>query len=163
MKAELLAALLHRPSVLFLDEPTLGLDVNAQARVRDFLADYNRRTGATVLLSSHYMGDITALCERVLLIHQGRLFHDGSLDALTSRLAPCREVRLELRQVHPREAFTGFGTIEVHQGHHVRLLIPREHLTQQVGLLLSRFEVVDLEVSDPPIEELIGGLFRQQG
>jgi ABC-2 type transport system ATP-binding protein len=163
MKAELLAALLHRPSVLFLDEPTLGLDVNAQARVRDFLADYNRRTGATVLLTSHYMGDITALCERVLLIHQGRLFHDGSLDALTSRLAPCREVRLELRQVHPREAFEGFGTIEVHQGHQVRLLIPREQLTQQVGLLLSRFEVVDLEVSDPPIEELIGGLFRQQG
>ena len=163
MKAELLAALLHRPSVLFLDEPTLGLDVNAQARVRDFLADYNRRTGATVLLTSHYIGDITALCERVLLIHQGRLFHDGSLDALTSRLAPCREVRLELRQVHPREAFEGFGTIEVHQGHQVRLLIPREQLTQQVGLLLSRFEVVDLEVSDPPIEELIGGLFRQQG
>jgi ABC-2 type transport system ATP-binding protein len=163
MKAELLAALLHRPSVLFLDEPTLGLDVNAQARVRDFLADYNRRTGATVLLTSHYMGDITALCERVLLIHQGRLFHDGSLDALTSRLAPCREVRLELRQVHPREAFEGFGTIEVHQGHQVRLLIQREQLTQQVGLLLSRFEVVDLEVSDPPIEELIGGLFRQQG
>ena len=162
MKAELLAALLHQPSVLFLDEPTLGLDVNAQARVRDFLADYNRRTGATVLLTSHYMGDITALCERVLLIHQGRLFHDGSLDALTSRLAPCREVRLELRQVHPREAFEGFGTIEVHQGHQVRLLIPREQLTQQVGLLLSRFEVVDLEVSDPPIEELIGGLFRQQ-
>jgi ABC-2 type transport system ATP-binding protein len=163
MKAELLAALLHRPSVLFLDEPTLGLDVNAQARVRDFLADYNRRTGATVLLTSHYMGDITALCERVMLIHEGRLFHDGSLDALTSRLAPCREARLELRQMHPREAFEGFGTIEVHQGHQVRLLIPREQLTQQVGLLLSRFEVVDLEVSDPPIEELIGGLFRQQG
>jgi ABC-2 type transport system ATP-binding protein len=163
MKAELLAALLHQPSVLFLDEPTLGLDVNAQARVRDFLADYNRRTGATVLLTSHYMGDITALCERVMLIHEGRLFHDGSLDALTSRLAPCREARLELRQMHPREAFEGFGTIEVHQGHQVRLLIPREQLTQQVGLLLSRFEVVDLEVSDPPIEELIGGLFRQQG
>jgi ABC-2 type transport system ATP-binding protein len=163
MKAELLAALLHEPAVLFLDEPTLGLDVNAQARVRDFLADYNRRTGATVLLTSHYMGDITALCERVLLIHQGRLFHDGSLDALTSRLAPCREVRLELRQVHPRGAFEGFGTIEAHQGHQVRLLIPREQLTQQVGILLSRFEVVDLEVSDPPIEELIGGLFRQQG
>ena len=162
MKAELLAALLHQPAVLFLDEPTLGLDVNAQARVRDFLANYNRRTGATVLLTSHDMGDITALCERVLLIHQGRLFHDGPLDALTSRLAPCREVRLELRQVHPPEAFEGFGTIEAQQGHQVRLLIPREQLTQQVGLLLSRFEVVDLEVSDPPIEELIGGLFRQQ-
>ncbi|MFN9989631.1 MAG: ATP-binding cassette domain-containing protein, partial [Cyanobacteriota bacterium] len=98
MKAELMAALLHRPQVLFLDEPTLGLDINAQVRVRDFLAAYNRRYGATMLLTSHYMADITALFPRVLLIHQGRLFHDGSLEALTSRLAPCREVRLELRK-----------------------------------------------------------------
>ncbi|WP_094560429.1 ATP-binding cassette domain-containing protein [Synechococcus sp. 8F6] len=163
MKAELLAALLHRPSVLFLDEPTLGLDVNAQARVRDFLADYNRRTGATVLLTSHYMGDITALCPRVLLIHQGQLFHDGSLADLTQRLAPCRQVRLELSDLQPTEAFACFGVIEAHQGHQVRLLVPRAQLTERVAVLLERFAVVDLEVSDPPIEELIGGLFRQRG
>jgi len=162
MKAELLAALLHRPAVLFLDEPTLGLDVNAQVRVRDFLAEYNRRYGATVLLTSHYMGDITALCERVLLIHQGHLFHDGSLDALTNRLAPCRQVRLELRHSQPTGAFAAFGAVESHQGHLVRLLVPRDQLTQQVGRLLSAFDVVDLEVSDPPIEELIGALFTAQ-
>ena len=163
MKAELLAALLHRPAVLFLDEPTLGLDVNAQVRVRDFLADYNRRTGATVLLTSHYMGDITALCERVLLIHDGQLFHDGSLDALTSRLAPCREVRLELRQLLPAGSFQGYGTVEEHNGHQLRLLIPRQELTERISTLLTRFEVVDLEVRDPPIEELIGALFRDRG
>jgi len=162
MKAELLAALLHEPAVLFLDEPTLGLDVNAQARVRDFLADYNRRTGATVLLTSHYMGDITALCPRVLLIHQGQLFHDGSLADLTQRLAPCRQVRLELADLHPPEAFAGFGQLEAHQGHLVRLLVPRAQLAEQVAALLERFAVVDLEVSDPPVEELIGGLFRQR-
>lgn len=162
MKAELLAALLHEPAVLFLDEPTLGLDVNAQARVRDFLADYNRRTGATVLLTSHYMGDITALCPRVLLIHQGRLFHDGSLADLTQRLAPCRQVRLELADLHPPEAFAGFGQLEAHQGHMVRLLVPRAQLAEKVAALLERFAVVDLEVSDPPVEELIGGLFRQR-
>ena len=162
MKAELLAALLHRPSVLFLDEPTLGLDVNAQARVRDFLADINRRTGTTVLLTSHYMGDITALCPRVLLIHQGQLFHDGSLADLTQRLAPCRQVRLELADLHPPEAFAGFGQLEAHQGHLVRLLVPRAQLAEQVAALLERFAVVDLEVSDPPVEELIGGLFRQR-
>lgn len=161
MKAELLAALLHRPAVLFLDEPTLGLDVNAQARVRDFLADYNRRYGATVLLTSHYMGDITALCPRVLLIHQGRLFYDGSLEGLTTRLAPQREVRLELRHLATAEEFQGYGELESLQGHQVRLLIPREQLTQQVGELLSRFDVLDLEVGDPPVEELIGRLFRQ--
>ena len=162
MKAELLAALLHEPAVLFLDEPTLGLDVNAQARVRDFLADYNRRTGATVLLTSHYMGDITALCPRVLLIHQGQLFHDGSLADLTQRLAPCRQVRLELADLHPPEAFAGFGQLEAHQGHLVRLLVPRAQLAERVAALLQRFAVVDLEVSDPPVEELIGGLFRQR-
>ena len=162
MKAELLAALLHEPAVLFLDEPTLGLDVNAQARVRDFLADYNRRTGATVLLTSHYMGDITALCPRVLLIHQGQLFHDGSLADLTQRLAPCRQVRLELADLHPPEAFAGFGQLEAHQGHLVRLLVPRAQLAERVAALLERFAGVDLEVSDPPVEELIGGLFRQR-
>ncbi|MFM8936370.1 MAG: ATP-binding cassette domain-containing protein [Vulcanococcus sp.] len=161
MKAELLAALLHRPAVLFLDEPTLGLDVNAQVRVRDFLADYNRRHGATVLLTSHYMGDITALCQRVLLIHQGQLFHDGPLEALTTRLAPCREVRLELRHPQPAEALLPFGSLQLLQGHQVQLLIPRERITERVAALLERFEVLDLEVRDPPIEELIGALFRQ--
>ncbi len=161
MKAELLAALLHRPAVLFLDEPTLGLDVNAQARVRSFLADYNRRHGATVLLTSHYMADITALCPRVLLIHQGSLFHDGSLEALAARLAPAREVRLELRDPLPPEAFASFGALEFHDGRQVRLLIPRERLTASVSRLLNAFTVLDLEIRDPPIEELIGGLFRQ--
>ena len=161
MKAELLAALLHRPAVLFLDEPTLGLDVNAQVRVREFLADYNRRYGATVLLTSHYMGDITALCERVLLIHQGELFHDGPLEALTTRLAPERQVRLELRHGVAAERLRPFGRLEQLQERHVLLLIPREQLTQRVAALLDTFDVLDLEVNDPPIEALIGGLFTR--
>jgi ABC-2 type transport system ATP-binding protein len=161
MKAELLAALLHRPEVLFLDEPTLGLDVNAQARVRSFLADYNRSTGATVLLTSHYLADITALCPRVLLIHQGGLFHDGSLRELTERLAPCRQVRLELRQPLPAEALRRYGELESLEGRAVRLLVSRDRLTESVARLLAELEVEDLEVSDPPIEELIGGLFQR--
>ena len=161
MKAELLAALLHEPQVLFLDEPTLGLDVNAQARVRQFLADYNRRTGATVLLTSHYMADITALCPRVLLIHEGALFYDGRLAGLSEQLAPWRQVRLELAHPLPAEALAGYGEIESLEGSEVRLLIPREQLTPSVNRLLANHEVVDLEVSDPPLEELIGRLFRQ--
>ncbi|MFZ9271429.1 MAG: ABC transporter ATP-binding protein [Prochlorococcaceae cyanobacterium] len=160
MKAELLAALLHQPSVLFLDEPTLGLDVNAQARVRSFLAEYNRRTGATVLLTSHYMADITALCPRVLLIHQGALFHDGPLEQLASQLAPCRQVRLELAEPPSAAALAAYGELEVLEGRAATLLVPRDRLTRVVAELLARFEVRDLEVSDPPIEELIGGLFR---
>ncbi|MCS5699346.1 ATP-binding cassette domain-containing protein [Cyanobium sp. FGCU-52] len=162
MKAELLAALLHRPSVLFLDEPTLGLDVNAQARVRSFLAEYNRRYGATLLLTSHYMADITALCPRVLLIHQGSLMHDGSLAELTNRLAPCREVRLELREPLPASTFAAYGTLEDLQGRAVRLLVRRERLTASVARLLAELPVVDLEVAEPPIEELIGQLFRRE-
>jgi ABC-2 type transport system ATP-binding protein len=161
MKAELLAALLHRPRVLFLDEPTLGLDVNAQARVRQFLCDYNRRTGATVLLTSHYMADITALCPRVLLIHQGRLFYDGSLADLGDRFAPWREVRLELDRPIAAEALRGYGEIEHHEGAAVRLLIGRDRLTASLNRLLADLPVVDLEVRDPPIEELIGRLFQQ--
>lgn len=162
MKTELLAALLHQPAVLFLDEPTLGLDVNAQVRVREFLADYNKRTGATMLLTSHYMGDITTLCPRVLLIHQGELFHDGSLSELTQKLAPCSQVRMELSEIHNVEDFCGYGDIHYLEGHQVQLLIPRAELSERVAALLNRFEVVDLEVSAPPIEELIGGLFRSR-
>ena len=161
MKAELMAALLHRPRVLFLDEPTLGLDVNAQARVREFLEAYNQRYGATLLLTSHYMADITALCPRVLLIHQGRLFHDGSLEELASRLAPCREVRLELRDPIAAEALAVYGEVQQLQGRQVRLLIPRSELTRQVARLLADLAVEDLEVRDPPIEDLIGQVFRQ--
>ena len=161
MKAELLAALLHEPEVLFLDEPTLGLDVNAQARVRQFLAEYNRRTGATVLLTSHYMADITALCSRVLLIDQGRLFHDGPLDVLTDQLAPEREVVLELEQPVSPEALAGLGRLERMDGCELRLLVPRDQLTAVVAQMLERLSVRDLEVKDPPIEALIGGLFRE--
>jgi len=160
MKAELLAALLHRPRVLFLDEPTLGLDVNAQARVRSFLAEYNRQSGATVLLTSHYMADITALCPRVLLIDGGRLLHDGPLEALAAQLAPCRQVRLELAEPPDPADLVPYGELERLEGQVAALLVPRERLTTVVAELLARFVVLDLEVSDPPIEELIGRLFK---
>ncbi|MEO1800340.1 MAG: ATP-binding cassette domain-containing protein [Cyanobacteria bacterium J06629_2] len=111
MKAELLAALLHHPQVLFLDEPTLGLDVNAQVAVREFLQQYNAKYGATILLTSHYMADITALCDRVLLIHQGQLIYDGLLDDLLDRFAPYRQVKVELAQALSAEKLANFGEV----------------------------------------------------
>lgn len=120
MKAELLAALLHQPQVLFLDEPTLGLDVNAQAAVRQFLRAYNQRYQATILLTSHYMADITALCDRVLLIHQGQLIYDGGLDELLERFAPYSEVRVELAAEVPREELANYGEIGTMEGREVR-------------------------------------------
>ena len=159
MKAELLAALLHHPQVLFLDEPTLGLDVNAQVAVREFLQQYNQRYGATILLTSHYMADITALCDRVLLIHQGQLIYDGLLEDLLDRFAPYRQVKVELAVALPPEKLIGFGEVESIQGQEVRFIIPREKLTATISHILAQLQVQDLSVSDPPIEEIIGRLF----
>lgn len=160
MKAELLAALLHRPEVLFLDEPTLGLDVNAQVAVRDFLRAYNRRYGATLLLTSHYMADIAALCERVLVIHQGRLLYDGALEGLLERFAPYREIGLTLASPLPREALAPYGEVRALEGREARLLVPRERLTERVAEILKRLPVEDLEVREPPLEEVIARVFQ---
>ena len=161
MKAELLAALLHQPKVLFLDEPTLGLDVNAQANVREFLREYNQRYQATILLTSHYMADITALCKRVLLIHQGGLIYDGSLEGLHNNFAPYREVRVELAQpISDREDLQKYGQILNIDGQTVCFLIPRENLTKAVSQILAELEILDLSVNEPAIEEVIGSVFR---
>ncbi len=160
MKAELLAALIHRPSVLFLDEPTLGLDVNAQVSVREFLQEYNQRYGATVLLTSHYMADITALCQRVLVIYAGQLIYDGSLDGLLERFAPCREVTIELAQEHPMQVLQAFGELKQVEGRVAHFIVPQEQLTQMISQLLNKLDVIDLIVTDPPIEEVIGQVFQ---
>jgi ABC-2 type transport system ATP-binding protein len=160
MKAELLAALLHRPQVLFLDEPTLGLDVNAQVGVRDFLREYNQHYQATVLLTSHYMADITALCQRVLLIHQGKLMYDGSLDELLESFAPYREIYVELAQPLPAEKLKSYGDIQLLEGRTVRFIVQREALTSTVSQILADLEVIDLTVTEPPVEEVIGRVFQ---
>lgn len=166
MKTELMAALLHRPQVLFLDEPTLGLDVNAQVSVREFLAEYNRRYQATVLLTSHYMADITALCERVILIHQGQLIYDGSLEQLLEQFAPYREVKIELDKCSEndleryRQTLLNYGEIESMEGQVVRLFVQRDALTTTVARILAELKVLDLTVSDPPIEDVIGRVFK---
>jgi len=160
MKAEMLAALLHRPQVLFLDEPTLGLDVNAQVAVRNFLRDYNQRYQATILLTSHYMADITALCRRVLLIHQGLLIYDGGLEGLLDRFAPYREVTIELADLVNPDALSRYGELEVVDGCTARLIVRRDALTQTVSRILSDLDVQDLTVSDPPVEEVIGRVFQ---
>lgn len=161
MKAELLAALIHHPQVLFLDEPTLGLDVNAQAAVRDFLKEYNQRYQATILLTSHYMADITALCKRVMLIYQGNLIYDGLLEGLLDRFAPFRQVRVELTQNLPESKLLQYGEIETKEGAEVRFLVPRVELTQTISQILAELPVVDLSVSEPPIEDVIARLFSQ--
>ncbi len=161
MKAELMAALLHQPQVLFLDEPTLGLDVNAQSAVREFLRQYNERHRATVILTSHYMADITALCNRVMLIHKGDLMYDGSLDGLVERFAPFRQVSVELNHPHDEVQLEQYGELESVEGNVANFLVKREQLTQTVDRLLADFDVLDMSVAEPPIEQIVGRLFKQ--
>jgi len=161
MKAELLAALLHRPQVLFLDEPTLGLDINAQVGVREFLREYNQLYQATILLTSHYMADITALCERVLLIHQGKLMYDGKLAGLLESFAPYREIYVELVQALPLEQLMFYGDVQMLEGKTVRFIVQQEAMTRTVSQILANLEVVDLTVTEPPVEEVIGRVFQK--
>ena len=161
MKAELLAALLHRPQVLFLDEPTLGLDINAQVGVREFLKEYNQLYQATILLTSHYMADITALCERVLLIHQGQLMYDGKLNGLLETFAPYREIYIELAQPLGLEKLISYGDVQMLEGRSVRFIVQQEAMTRTVSEILANLDVVDLTVQEPPVEEVIGRVFQK--
>ncbi len=160
MKAELLAALLHRPEVLFLDEPTLGLDVNAQAKMRQFLRDYNAEFGATVLLTSHYMADITALCERVLVIQAGGLAFDGPLSGLSSRVADRRTVKLVFRDSPEEDAFARLDFAVGLDGKTGTFDVPRARLDSFLPEILRAHAVDDITVEDPPIEDVLGAFFR---
>ena len=160
MKCELVAALLHHPKVLFLDEPTLGLDLNAQTAVRKFLKQYNEEQQASILLTSHYMADITALCPRVVVIHEGAILYDGSLEGVIERFAPLREVKLDLAEPVEDAVLSRYGEIEANDGRVARLLVQRETLTETVGRVLAELDVEDLTVTDPPIEDVIARLFE---
>jgi ABC-2 type transport system ATP-binding protein len=163
MKCEVAAALLHRPRVLFLDEPTIGLDVTMQRRLRHFVGEYNRRHGATVLLTSHYMADVEALCKRVLVIHHGRLLFDGPLTALVERFSPHKTIVVELDEaagVGPVD-LSPFGEVLAVEEGRVTLRVPKAATAQVTGRLLASVPIADLTVADPPIEEVIEQVFAQ--
>lgn len=162
MKCELVAALLHRPDVLFLDEPTLGLDVSMQRRVRRFIAEYNRRSGATIILTSHYMADVVELCPRVILIHHGSLLYDGQLQGLGEQLAPFKLIRLTLNDAGavsvplPPEAHV----VERENGR-LTLRVERSKTPSMTARLLSTLPVADLVVEDPPIEAVMDRIYQE--
>jgi ABC-2 type transport system ATP-binding protein len=157
MKCEVAAALLHAPQVLFLDEPTIGLDVTMQRRLRAFLREYNERTGATVLLSSHYMADVEALCRRVLVIHHGRLLFDGNLGALVQQFAAHKTISVKTNG----KAFeaAAFGEVVSRDGDRVVFRVTKAQAPRVTSELLTQLEVADLTVEDPPIDEVIDRMF----
>ncbi len=163
MKVEFAAALVHSPRVLFLDEPTIGQDVTMQSRIRGFVAEYNRRTGATVLLTSHYMDDVVALCKRVVVIHHGRLLYDGALAGLAERMAPYKLIRVTLREGGLGAPLEPYGEPIHREENRVTLRVSREDAPDSTARLVQdlRSQVLDLTLEDPPIEEVIDRVFSQ--
>jgi ABC-2 type transport system ATP-binding protein len=162
MKCELAAGLLHRPKVLFLDEPTIGLDITAQARIRSFLSEYNRRTGATILLTSHYMADVTALCERILIIHQGRLKYDGGLTELSRRIAPFKLIGVELGAPCPCDLSRYGLPMPVEDGDGKQFVqVSAQDVASITARMLAELPIHDLTIEDPPIEDVIEQAFEE--
>src|SRR5205823_4217552 len=156
-------ALFHQPQVLFLDEPTIGLDVSMQLTVRNFIRAYNERSGATVLLTSHYMDDVAALCPRVVVIDKGRLRYDGSLAQLVTTMRP--EKRIAVRLGAPvaldqlADLVAGGARVVEHGEAKLVLQLPQSALRETMTALLERLPIVDLTVEDPPLEEVMSELF----
>ena len=160
MKAEIVGALLHRPQVLFLDEPTIGLDVTMQKRIRTFVADYNARFGATVLLTSHYMADVEALCKRVVVIHHGRILYDGPLAGLADQFAAYKTIGVALE--NGQADLSRYGEVIHREGDWITLRVPKAETSSITARLLVEEEVLDLNVEDPPIEDVIELVFAQE-
>jgi ABC-2 type transport system ATP-binding protein len=160
MKCELVAALLHRPRVLFLDEPTIGLDVSMQAKMRELIRRYNEQTGAAVLLTSHYMDDVNALCPRVIVIDHGRLIYDGDLKALGRRVRPDKRLTIRLSAPVDLATLEKLGAVVSSDGGQVVLSVSPERLNGTVQSALATLPIVDLAVEDPPLEEVMRELFR---
>lgn len=159
MKCELTAALLHRPSILFLDEPTIGLDVSMQLVVRDFIRSYNEKRGATVLLTSHDMGDVASLCPRVIIIDEGKLRYDGSLEKLVKTVRQDKRIVLTSSEALTRDALEQIGKIVEFAPGRAVLEVTQAHVREAMGHLLALPHVQDLTVEDPPLEEVMRDLF----
>jgi len=160
MKCEIAAALLHRPQVVFLDEPTIGLDVTMQRRIRAFIAEYNRRFGATVLLTSHYMADVEALCRRVVVIHHGKLLFDGDLSNLVQKFTAHKTIVVQLGDCNAD--LRSYGEVVSCTDGLFTLRVPRAETAHVTERLLADLPVIDLLVEDSPIEEVIERVFAQE-
>ena len=159
MKCEIAAALLHRPKVVFLDEPTIGLDVTMQRRIRTFIADYNQRFGATVLLTSHYMVDVESLCRRVIVIHHGKLFFDGELATLVQKFTSHKTIVVQIGEC--QADLKAYGEVLSCEDGRYTLRVPKAETAHITERLLAELPVIDLLVEDPPIEEVIEQVFAQ--
>ncbi len=157
MKSELLAALIHEPNILFLDEPTLGLDINAQRNLRKFLSKYNKETNATICLTSHYMKDITSLCKRVICVHNGSISYDGKLELLLKKLSPVKEILIVCSSEKDAMKLEKAGfTIKNKSKNEITIKVQNNSITSSLRTILNNFDIEDLYINEPPIDEIIG-------
>lgn len=161
MKCELVAALLHNPKVLFLDEPTIGLDVIAQKKMRDFIKEYNQKYNATIILTSHYMGDVKELCKRIIVIDQGKILYDGLLENIVEKFAPHKVIEVDFEKEIDQKKLATIGEVKEIDGLHVSIHVPRDEAPKRASKLLSRFPVADLTIEEPPIEDIIRKVFSK--
>ena len=163
MKMELIASLLHQPKVLFLDEPTIGLDVISQKTVREFLREHNAKRQTTILLTSHYMADIQELCRRVIIIDHGTIFFDGSLSEIVDRFADFKLVTIQTSQEEARPAgdLARYGEVIEQKGGCIKLKVKRDRVIAACKALLDDFPVTDIDIQDVPIEDVIRQIFAR--
>ena len=159
MKMELIAALLHRPEVLFLDEPTIGLDVIAQHNIQQFLKFYQEERRITILLTSHYMKDVAALCKRVVVIAQGQIQYDGSLSGIVDSFSGDKIITLQLAEGTSHDGLDRYGKLEKIALPRVTFRCPRSDVSRTLAEILSSYQIEDMSVEDPPLEETISKLF----
>jgi ABC-2 type transport system ATP-binding protein len=162
MKCELAGSLLHRPRVLFLDEPTIGLDVLAQHNFREFIAEYNRRYNATILLTSHYMGDVEALCQRVIFIESGKLLFEGGLKSLVERFLPYKTFHLKLKNGMGSEELWRGGEILSRTGKDITLRVPKDQASHMLTRLVNNLSIEDFTVVDPPVSDVVKYVYSGQ-
>jgi len=161
MKCELAAALVHGPRVLFLDEPTIGLDVSMQVAMREFIRRYNEEHGATLVLTSHYMDDVAALCPRVVVIDKGVLSFDGKLEDLVQRVRPEKQLTLRFSSPVARERVAALGAVVTHSAAETVLQVAHDQVNTAVAKALATLPVKDLNVENPPLEEVMSELFAR--
>ena len=159
MKCELIAALLHSPKVLFLDEPTIGLDVVMQKVMRDFIKEYNREFNATIILTSHYMDDVRELCERVIIINEGTILYDGKLQEVVNRFAREKIITVVFSSSIDQRKLAEFGNIREYEFPKAQLTVPRTEAAKKAAKLLEEFPVADVVIEEPPIEAIIREVF----
>ncbi len=159
MKCELIAALLHNPKVLFLDEPTIGLDVVMQKVMRDFIREYNKEFGATIILTSHYMDDVKELCKRVIIIDHGKKLFDGKMQNIIDTYARNKILSVVLAEKATQEKLETIGQVTHYEFPQATILVPRKEASKQAAKLLQEFSIADLNIEEPPIEAIIREVF----